>query len=259
MLFDLWERYRKWILSTVAILFVGISFWIYYAGGKTAHAGIPLAEAAWAAEADSTDDNPGRKSADGSPALRDEGNASGSNILPATAGPDLPPLPPSDTPSPPPLLYVDVKGKVKQPGLYTFPQGARVADAVTKAGGVLPEGDVERINLAELLTDGSAVIIPERGARSACEQQEVHSALTAPASPITANGPSASGETKGVNLNTASLEELMTLPGVGEARAKAILQYRNEKGGFRSSDELKKISGIGDKMYDRMKDQVRVK
>ncbi|NOU57746.1 ComEA family DNA-binding protein [Brevibacillus borstelensis] len=162
----------------------------------------------------------------------------------------------------PPLLYVDVKGKVKHPGLYALEPGARVADAIEKAGGTLPDGDVERINLAEKLTDGSAILIPVKGAASACSQQDVASAVS-PSASASASGsssgsasPSAAG--KGVNVNTATLEELMTLPGVGESRAKAILEYRTKKGGFRSPDELKQISGIGAKIYERMKDQIRI-
>lgn len=136
-----------------------------------------------------------------------------------------------------------------------------MADAIEKAGGTLPDGDVERINLAEKLTDGSAILIPVKGAASACSQQDVASAVS-PSASASASGSSSGSASpsavNGVNVNTATLEELMTLPGVGESRAKAILEYRTKKGGFRSPDELKQISGIGAKIYERMKDQIRI-
>ncbi|MED1874085.1 helix-hairpin-helix domain-containing protein [Brevibacillus borstelensis] len=309
MLYDLWERYRRYILISLAVVFAGVSFWIYRAQQNTVHAGSPFQEVASANESDITlassesllpaaVSNPQQQGGvvsemgvhrAGSPytALSGAGASSegvslggtssgsvssgGASSGSASSG-SAPSASASSasassngsgrTGASPPLLYVDVKGKVKHPGLYALEPGARVADAIEKAGGTLPDGDVERINLAEKLTDGSAILIPVKGAASACSQQDVASAVS-PSASASASGsssgsasPSAAG--KGVNVNTATLEELMTLPGVGESRAKAILEYRTKKGGFRSPDELKQISGIGAKIYERMKDQIRI-
>jgi len=294
MLYDLWERYRRYILISRAVVFAGVSFWIYRAQQNTVHAGSPFQEVASANESDITlassesllpaaVSNPQQQGGvvsemgvhrAGSPytALSGAGASSEGVSLGGTSSGSVSSGGASSgsassnvsgrTGASPPLLYVDVKGKVKHPGLYALEPGARVADAIEKAGGTLPDGDVERINLAEKLTDGSAILIPVKGAASACSQQDVASAVS-PSASASASGsssgsasPSAAG--KGVNVNTATLEELMTLPGVGESRAKAILEYRTKKGGFRSPDELKQISGIGAKIYERMKDQIRI-
>ncbi|MEK4340189.1 helix-hairpin-helix domain-containing protein [Brevibacillus sp. FSL K6-6036] len=294
MLYDLWERYRRYILISLAVIFAGVSFWIYRAQQNTVHAGSPFQEVASANESDITlassesllpaaVSNPQQQGGvvsemgvnrAGSPytALSGAGASSEGVSLGGTSSGSVSSGGASSgsassnvsgrTGASPPLLYVDVKGKVKHPGLYALEPGARVADAIEKAGGTLPDGDVERINLAEKLTDGSAILIPVKGAASACSQQDVASAVS-PSASASASGsgsgsasPSAAG--KGVNVNTATLEELMTLPGVGESRAKAILEYRTKKGGFRSPDELKQISGIGAKIYERMKDQIRI-
>ncbi|EMT50787.1 hypothetical protein I532_20781 [Brevibacillus borstelensis AK1] len=294
MLYDLWERYRRYILISLAVVFAGVSFWIYRAQQNTVHAGSPFQEVASANESDITlassesllpaaVSNPQQQGGvvsemgvhrAGSPytALSGAGASSEGVSLGGTSSGSVSSGGASSgsassnvsgrTGASPPLLYVDVKGKVKHPGLYALEPGARVADAIEKAGGTLPDGDVERINLAEKLTDGSAILIPVKGAASACSQQDVASAVS-PSASASASGsgsgsasPSAAG--KGVNVNTATLEELMTLPGVGESRAKAILEYRTKKGGFRSPDELKQISGIGAKIYERMKDQIRI-
>ncbi|MCK9909593.1 ComEA family DNA-binding protein, partial [Microbacteriaceae bacterium K1510] len=136
---------------------------------------------------------------------------------------------------------VDVKGSVKKPGLYTFARQQRVADAIDKAGGALPNAELAEINLAQLLTDGSILRIPAKG-----EMLKAASPCTQGGQPYLAPGngssaekanpsPSSTGTGEGkININTASLQELMNLPGIGETRAKAILAYREKNGQFRS-------------------------
>ncbi|MED1725970.1 helix-hairpin-helix domain-containing protein, partial [Brevibacillus parabrevis] len=158
-----------------------------------------------------------------------------------------------------PSLYVDVKGKVKKPGLYRFAPGKRVADAIEEAGGALPQADLDQINLAQPLADGTALIIPAKGSSGTSPLPGV--GLSSPASvQVGGNGTPSAGSSKQpgrtVNLNSATVQELMTLPGIGESRAAAILEYRTQVGRFRSVDELKKVSGIGAKMFEKIKDHI---
>lgn len=226
MLYDLWERYRRYILISLAVIFAGVSFWIYRAQQNTVHAGSPFQEVASANESDITlassesllpaaVSNPQQQGGvvsemgvnrAGSPytALSGAGASSEGVSLGGTSSGSVSSGGASSgsassnvsgrTGASPPLLYVDVKGKVKHPGLYALEPGARVADAIEKAGGTLPDGDVERINLAEKLTDGSAILIPVKGAASACSQQDVASAVS----------PSASASASGSGSGSAS-------------------------------------------------------
>jgi len=274
MLYEWWERYRRIAIAAAVILFVGISIWLYHAQQAGTTANLPLQEA-FASVGDGQSAS-GETSASVEPPstagtqqhLSDPPGAVGA--VPAPRQDVAHQGQPRDTGAPP--LFVDVKGKVKQPGLYQFEAGARVADAIARAGGPAPDADVEQINLAEPLTDGSAVLVPAKGSpASPCGQAAAHSAIVETVGTGSSLGSAAAGSSTGasgggkaggaqpVNLNTASLEELMTLPGIGEARAKAILAYRTENGAFRSPEELKRISGIGDKMYQRLKDHIRVR
>jgi competence protein ComEA len=124
------------------------------------------------------------------------------------------------------LVYVDVVGAVRRPGLYRIRSGARVADALGRAGGATRRADLELINLAALVADGEQVVVPRRGAATA--------SAAGPAAP---SGP--------VHLNSATLEQLDSLPGVGPVTAQKILDYRTKHGGFDSVDALDAVPGIG--------------
>jgi competence protein ComEA len=130
-------------------------------------------------------------------------------------------------------IVVAVSGKVRRPGLVRLPAGSRVADAIDAAGGVLPGTDISQINLAKKVSDGELI------------------AIGVPA----AGGPSAGGP---VNLNTATLEQLQTLPGVGPVLAQRIIDYRDQHGGFASVADLQKVSGVGDTRYNDLKNRVTV-
>lgn len=123
----------------------------------------------------------------------------------------------------PTVLMVDVKGAVKKPGVYQLQSGDRVQDAVTKAGGPTAKADMNQVNLAQPLADGTALYIPAKG--------EKITSPSANASP-SANHSSASGSSTGgvINLNTATVEELDTLNGIGPTKAQAIIRYREENG-----------------------------
>lgn len=154
--------------------------------------------------------------------------------------------PPGSACAAPGSVVVDVAGKVRRPGVYTLPTSARVVDAVRAAGGALPGVSVAALNLAAHLSDG----------------QQISVGVT-PAAPVgTAPGssPPTGGTVAGapVNLNTAGLEQLEALPGVGPVLAQHILDWRTEHGGFTSVDQLQQVSGIGDAKYATLKPLVTV-
>jgi len=137
-------------------------------------------------------------------------------------------------------LIVDVVGGVRRPGLYRLALGARVADALARAGGLTPKADRTLVNLAAPLADGEQVIVPLRVAGGAGSSGGSSSA--APAGPV--------------HLNVATLEQLDALPGVGPVTAQKILDYRDKHGAFGSVDELDAISGIGPARLDQLRDLV---
>lgn len=176
-------------------------------------------------------------------------------------------------------LYVDVCGAVEQPGVYCLPEGARVHDAVQAAGGFSLNAEAASINQARKLTDQEQLYIYTRDEIEAMQQGEtvyVPSKVAAAGDSASVsdaaagNGQSVSGavssgdeaasESGGeqINLNTASAQQLETLPGIGEAKAAAIIAYRKEHGDFASAQDLTKVSGIGDSTYAKLKDYVCV-
>jgi competence protein ComEA len=144
-------------------------------------------------------------------------------------------------------LYVHVLGAVNRAGLYELRPGARVIDAIGAAGGFSAEADQGGVNLARLLVDGEQLLVPRVG--------EAPAAGVAPAAP---GVPGVPGATQKVNLNTATEDELETLPRVGPAMAARILQWRKDNGRFATVDDLMNITGIGDKTFDALKDLVVV-
>jgi competence protein ComEA len=125
-------------------------------------------------------------------------------------------------------LFVDVVGAVRRPGVYRLAQGSRVADAVARAGGPTRKAQLDLVNLAARIADGEQIVVPRRGSVG---------------SGASVGAPGASGGP--VHLNSATLEQLDALPGVGPVTAQKILDYRQEHGAFGSVDELDVIPGIG--------------
>ncbi len=140
-------------------------------------------------------------------------------------------------------LVVAVAGRVQRPGLVRLPTGSRVADAIEAAGGPLPDTDLSFVNLARKLVDGELVLI----------------GVTPPPGGADSGGGGGPGGPVGpINLNTATLDQLQTLPGVGPVTAQHIVDYRTKHSGFRSVSELRQVDGIGDSRYAQLKDLVTV-
>ena len=146
-------------------------------------------------------------------------------------------------------IVVDVKGAVKQPGIYHLPPDARVYEAIAAAGGTTDEADETQLNLADFLTDGMAVIVPAKG-----DDPNERLSMTGGAA-----GGSGGGTSGKVNVNRATEEELQTLTGIGPAKAAAIIRDREENGPFKSVDDLTRVSGIGEKTLDKLRDDVTVR
>jgi competence protein ComEA len=151
------------------------------------------------------------------------------------------------------ILYVHICGAVLEEGVYALPMGSRVTDGIDAAGGFREDADVAFHNLAALLTDGQKIYVPT------VEETEVLSLPERTESSLYGGmGVYGSGVGTKVNLNTAGLAELMTLNGIGEAKAESILKYREKVGRFQSIEELKKVSGIGDAMFERIQEDIVV-
>ncbi|MBU8905618.1 helix-hairpin-helix domain-containing protein [Desertibacillus haloalkaliphilus] len=140
-------------------------------------------------------------------------------------------------------IVIDIKGAVSSPGVYEMHSGQRVFDVIEQAGGLLTEANEAKINLAAKLQDEMVIYVPEIGEDS--EQVEVVTAVA-----------EASDEGNKVRINSATTEELERLPGVGPAKAAAILSFREENGSFTTADELLQVSGIGEKSLEQMKEQI---
>ena len=143
-------------------------------------------------------------------------------------------------------IYVDVCGAVANPGVVEVPRGSRVFEAIEKAGGLTTQAAVFAVNQAALLEDGQQIMVYTEEEASARIDIEG-----------TFGGESEKGEGK-VNLNQASADELMTLTGIGKAKAEDIIEYRETVGMFKSIEEIKNISGIKDAVFEKIKDKIVV-
>lgn len=154
-------------------------------------------------------------------------------------------------------LYVHVCGAVEAPGVYVLPEGSRVVDAVEAAGGTLESASEESLNQALPVTDGMQIYVPtmEETEKS---QEWIHTGERS-GQPGSAAVSESNGSTGKININTADVTTLCTLPGIGESRASSIVAYREEHGGFSTIEDIMKVSGIKDAAFGKIKDKICVK
>lgn len=138
----------------------------------------------------------------------------------------------------PEVIAVDVKGAVNNPGVYYMNQGDRIGDAIDKAGGTTEEADPDQLNLSLKVYDEMPLYVPKKGESLSEKLLEINDGK--------------------ISINQASAEELQELDGIGEAKAKAIVDYRNEKGYFKNTEDIMDVSGIGQKTFDNIKDKITV-
>jgi competence protein ComEA len=163
---------------------------------------------------------------------------------------------------------VDVAGAVRRPGLYSLPDGARVAAALERAGGVGRKADRAAVNLAAKLADGQQVFVPARGrggvsagaagASASGASGAVGGASGTGGSTAWSSGTAGGGASAGapISLSAATQAELEQLDGIGPALAQRIIEYREQNGGFKSIDQLQEVSGIGEKRFEALKDSI---
>ncbi|MGI6591344.1 MAG: helix-hairpin-helix domain-containing protein [Eggerthellaceae bacterium] len=156
-------------------------------------------------------------------------------------------------------ICVYMTGAVKKPGVYTFETGARVADAVEKAGGFTVKADKSSLNLARKLEDGEQIDVMTRAETKRRTVQGIGGSVSATGSTAGSSGTTTGGDSQGkVNINTAGLEELKTLNGIGDVTAQKIIDYRESSGPFATPEDIKNVSGIGDKRYEAIADCICV-
>ncbi|MDU7242705.1 helix-hairpin-helix domain-containing protein [Clostridium sp.] len=144
------------------------------------------------------------------------------------------------------MIVVEIKGEVVSPDVYEISEGSIIRDLITKAGGLTNEANIDKINRADKLRDNQLIVIPNKNDLSNANTN------------INISKEGNTSEDGIININTASLEELQKINGVGEVKAKSIINYREKNGGFKSIDEMKNIEGIGDKTFEKMKDQITI-
>ena len=148
-------------------------------------------------------------------------------------------------------VTVDVKGAVTKPGVYTLKASSRVTDAIKAAGGMTEDADAKSVNLAASLSDEEVIYVANKDENVSVLGQSGTGQVS------DKGGQSVSKDGK-INLNTATLEELQTISGIGAKRAEDIIAYRESHGGFQSVDDLKNVSGIGDKTLAKIRESIYV-
>ena len=151
----------------------------------------------------------------------------------------------------PKFMYTDIKGSVKEPGIYSFSSEERVYDVLKRAGGLLEEADSDRINFSAKIEDQQVLYIPAVG-------EELPEHLDQLVSPEGKQS-TADSEPSKININTASPSELQQIPGIGSVKAQEIIRFREENGSFQKVEDLQEISGIGEKTVEKLKNFVTIK
>lgn len=159
-------------------------------------------------------------------------------------------------------IFIDIKGEIKYPGVYEMQLGDRVIDAVQMAGGFTDEATTDNVNLSKRLKDETVIIIPSYLKNydniTIKNDYEIDSNDDIVQSEETENDGKVESSSNLININTASVIELMSLDGIGESKAKAIIEYRDINGDFENILDIKNVSGIGESIYEKIKDYITV-
>ncbi len=159
-------------------------------------------------------------------------------------------------------IFIDIKGEVVNPGVYEIQLGDRVIDAVQMAGGFTNEATTDNVNLSKKLKDETVIIIPsylkDYENVTIKNDYEIDSNDDIVQTEENENYEKIESSSSLVNINTASVVELMSLDGIGETKAKAIIEYRDTSGGFKSIEDIKNVSGIGESTYENIKNNITV-
>lgn len=149
----------------------------------------------------------------------------------------------------PSVIFIYLCGEIKIPGVYELPEGARVFEAVAAAGGFTEDACMEALNQAAILADGMQIYIPTK------EEYQNNSVPIPNAINQTETADKSTGL---VNINTATAEELCTLPGIGESRAKEIISYREQNGNFSNIEEIQNVTGIKEGLFSKIRDKITI-
>lgn len=145
------------------------------------------------------------------------------------------------------MIYVDIKGAVKVPGIYQLKNQQRIWDALALAGGVSEEADTAQVNYAQKVKDQMIIYVPKKG-ESVAQSLET----------LQESAPAQQNQEEKINVNTATEAELQTISGIGAKKAQEIIRFRDEQGPFKTVEELKNVPGIGEKTVERLKDMLTV-
>lgn len=145
------------------------------------------------------------------------------------------------------MIYVDIKGAVKVPGIYQLKTQQRIWDALALAGGVSEEADTAQVNYAQKVKDQMIIYVPKKGEAMAQSLETLQESV-----------PAQQNQEEKINLNTATEAELQTISGIGAKKAQEIIRFRDEQGPFKTVEELKNVPGIGEKTVERLKDMLTV-
>ncbi len=153
-------------------------------------------------------------------------------------------------------IFVDIKGSVKTPGVYELNINSRVIDAIKASGGLNKDANTSYINLSKKLEDGDVIIIYSNKEIEEAEKQDNIIEVPCDCSNIKNETNEEETSNSKININTASLEELQTLNGIGESKAALIIEYRTSNGKFKSIEELKNVKGISEKIFSKIKENI---
>lgn len=157
------------------------------------------------------------------------------------------------------IVIVHIAGQVKQPGIVRIKEGSRIADIIEKAGGLTEDADITNVNLAYIIEDGQKITIPSKSTTFIGTECKEYITVQNGDSIIDEEYNLKKGENAMININKATLEELQTLQGIGEATAQKIIDYRKQNGEFKQIEDIKNVPGIGDAKFENIKNNICVK